>query len=89
MSRKELIQIPFLNGQMINNGGDNHIGANARYQELDLGFDFKAHRFLPNVYNRLDWDPDNEPSRRVVVIIATRDIQAGTEVLTTYRERIL
>ena len=78
--------LPFFNGQMINNGSEM---ANCRYQELDLNprvYDFRNHRKLPNVYHRLDWDPVGD-IRRVVLIIATRDIQ-NEELLSNYNEII-
>lgn len=78
--------LPFFNGQMINNGSEM---ANCRYQELDLNprvYDFRNHRKLPNVYHRLDWDPVGD-IRRVVLIIATRDIR-NEELLSNYNELI-
>lgn len=82
---------PFFLAQLINNGGDKSKGlANCRYQELDIhpSFRFRNHGKIPNVHARMDWEPEFD-SRRVVLILATRDIPQGQELLSSYNEVVL
>ena len=82
---------PFFLGQLINNGGDKSKGlANCRYQELDIhpSFRFRNHAKIPNVHARMDWEPEFD-SRRVILILATRDIPHSQELLSSYNEVVL
>lgn len=82
---------PFFLGQLVNNGGDKSKGiANCRYQELDIhpSFMFRNHSKIPNIHARMDWDPDFE-SRRVILLLATKDLGPNQELLSSYNEIVL
>lgn len=71
---------PLACGQIVNNGGSKN--ANVCYCEIDIDLrcvPLRQRSFIPNVLN-------SEPSSflRLVVLVATKDINMGEEILSSY-----
>ena len=84
---------PLAVGQIVNNHTSKD-GANVAYQELDLDGNFPTHllQYIPNINfaptpthdTYEDDDACNVAPRRTVLLIATRDIYEGEELLSSY-----
>jgi hypothetical protein len=71
---------PLACGQIVNNGGIKN--SNVSYCEIDVDLrliPLKQRKFVPNVLHS-----DPSPYLRMVVLVATKDISEGEEVLSSY-----
>ncbi|XP_025110518.1 SET domain-containing protein 9-like [Pomacea canaliculata] len=78
---------PLAVGQYVNNHNKD-FPANVAYQEFDLPFNFPFHlrQYLPNNFYSANVGDAGQQQRltRLVVLVATRDIHCGEELLSSY-----
>ncbi|KAL8594693.1 hypothetical protein ACOMHN_052425 [Nucella lapillus] len=78
---------PLAIGQYVNNHNTEN-PPNVAYQEFDVPVDFPLHlrQYLPNNFygSTLDTPAPEERRTRLVVLVATRDIECGEELFSSY-----